>query len=169
MKIKNFLALLTLGLFVLPFKVNAASLVSSIEVEGIGNLNMSRNPMNYGFTTSLDYANIKATPSDENVKINGDGKVNIKEGTNTITITASKGEQKETYTINLNVTKKAGNSSISSKSTSNNLISYDKDGNELKNPNTGAFMNIELVAVSIITLLFGIIKLNSKKKLYNRI
>ena len=166
MKIKNLLLLVLIGLFVLPFKVNAASLVSSINVEGIGDLNMSRNPMVYGFSTSLSYANVKATPVSENVKITGDGKVDIKEGENTITITANDGSNTETYTVVLNVTKKAGNTGTA---TSNSTVSYDKDGNELKNPATGAFMNIELAVIGSITLLFGAIKLNSKKKLFNRI
>ena len=164
MKKINLIVVFLIGLILLPIKINAASLLSGLEIEGIGNLNVAKKSWNLGFSTSLNYANVTATPADESVKVEGDGKVDIKEGANTITVTASKGEQTETYTINLNVTKKAGNGGSTTSSSSK--VSYDKDGNEIKNPNTGAFMNIAFVTLLGSSIALIAIKSNKKKKFY---
>lgn len=150
---KRYLLIVLILLVLLPLKINAASLLSNLEVEGIGSLNLSKRSWNLGFSTSLNYVNITATPSDSSVIVEGDGKINIKEGSNLITITASKGSEKETYTINLNVTKKDGTSGTS----------YDKDGNELKNPNTGAFMSLAFFGVLSVLPIISLIYL---RKMY---
>ena len=144
-------------LFIIPIKINAASLLSGINIDGIGDLNMSKKSWTYSFTTTLDYANVTATASDSSTKIEGAGKVEIKEGANQIVITATNGSQSETYTITLNVTK--GNSTSST--------TYDKDGNEINNPPTGAFANYAFIGSGIVISLITIAYLRKNKKFFN--
>ncbi len=156
--LKRVLVLFVLGvLFVLPSKVNAASLITGINIEGIGDLGLSRRTYDLGYSTSFDYVNITATAV-EGVNVEGAGKVSIKEGLNTIVISASDGKTSDSYTINLNVTKISGNA--------NSAVSYDKDGNKLENPNTGAFANVALIGLAILGGALVIIKIQKSKKLY---
>lgn len=152
--------LITLILMIfLPFKINAASLLSNLDVEGVGQLNLSKRNWNLAFTTSLDYVNISATPIDSLTTVEGTGRINIKEGTNTITITASNGSQTETYTINLNVTKVQGKVTTS----------YDKDGNPLKNPNTGAFISIGSFLLLSVLMVISLVYLRKYSLFRKRI
>ena len=152
---KNILTLIfAIGLLlIIPINASAESLISSIEVEGIGPLNLSKKTWNLGYSTSFDYVNITATPASDGVTIKGDGKVDIKEGNNNIVITATNGSATESYTINLNVTKKDGKGSAS----------YDKDGNVTSNPETGAFLNVTLISAALLCSI-AILYLTRKKQ-----
>ena len=101
------------------------------------------------FSTSLDYVNIITKTSNENVKVEGAGKVSIKEGANKLVVTASEGDQTETYTINLNVTKTTGKAASATSNEKDvkavSTTSYDKDGKATANPDTGAFLNYSLL------------------------
>ena len=132
------------GILVLPSKVDAASnLLSSLEVEGIGNLDISSTrTWNLTLSTSFDYANITATPADSTVNVSGGGKVSVNEGANQFIITASNGSQSETYTINLNVVKMAAGGDIK------NIT--DSEGNLVTNPDSGSFASMSLIAGGII-------------------
>ena len=160
---KNHLTLLLLmALFViLPIKVSAASLLSSLEIQGMnGGLNLSKNTWNINFETSFDYVNITATPVDSSVVVEGDGKVSIQEGANQIIVTATSNGKTETFTINLNVVKKTSSSKGKS-------VSYDKDAaDDIKNPETGAFLNVTLIAIAIISSLFVIKAVFKNQKFY---
>ena len=153
-------------LFSITTTVKAAGLLTGLEVEGIGSLSVStKNSWNLGFSTSYDYVTITATAA-EGVTVTGDGQVPIKEGANSIVVTATNGTQTDTYTINLNVTKKAGGSGavVDPK---DGTVSYDKDATDIKNPETGAFMNCSLIAFAIGSSLFTLIKLRKKTRFYN--
>lgn len=152
--LKKFLIALIM-IFVIPLNVNAASLLSDIQVEGIGSINLSKKSFNLSLATPYDYANIYATPVDSSVTVEGAGQVAIQEGVNTITVTASNGSQSETYTINLNV----------SRNTSE--VKYDKNGDIITNPETGSFVNYVLFGIIGIVSLILIVNLLRKKKFYN--
>ena len=149
------LLLLAIGAFlVLPFSVKAETLLTSLEIEGIGQLGLSRKVFNLGYQTPFDYVNIKAT-APEGVTIEGAGKVPVNPGHNTIVVKASNETATDTYTINLNVTKKG---SAAANASSNN-------SEDIKNPNTGAFVSI--ISVSAISLIvLGLIIAARRKKLY---
>ena len=162
-KVRSLVIALVLGLFViLPFKANAASLISSLEIEGIGSIGMSKNYYEFQYETSFDYVKITATPKDSSVTITGAGKVDITEGANTIVVSATDGTNTEKITFVLNVTKITGTASSGSSSS----VSYDKDGNEIKNPNTGAFMNVSIVAISLVGASIVINSMRKKNKFY---
>ena len=158
--IKTLLLLLFLGcLFVLPTNAKAASLFSSIEVEGIGEISLAKTSHTLGFETSLDYVNITATPASEGVTIEGAGKINITEGMNQIVVTATNGSATESQTINLNVSKISGGASVSGNA-------YGKG--EVENPETGAFFNYTLIVLCIAGAI-GILKLANNKNKFFRI
>ena len=140
----------------IPFSVNASALLSDLQVEGIGSVNISKKSYNLSLTTPYDTANIIATPADSSVTVEGAGQVPIQEGANTITVTATNGTQSETYTINLNV----------SRSTQGE-VKYDKNGNVINNPETGSFINYALFGLIGAISLLLIINLLRKKKFYN--
>ena len=156
---KNIISLIiAIGiLLILPIKVSASTLLSSIEVEGIGTLNLSKNSWNLGYSTPYDYVNITATPASEDVTVEGAGKVSVQQGANNIVIKATNGTATESYTINLNVSKKEVSSSTS----------YDKDGNVTTNPETGAFLNVTLVSVLSILSIAIIYLTNKKQKFFH--
>ena len=154
-------------LFNIASSVHAASLLNSLEVEGIGALDVSsRKTWNLSYSTSYDYVNINATGG-EGVNIQGAGKVSLKEGANSIVITASNGSQSETYTINLNVTKKSGGTSAVDPKDGTTSNKYDKDATDIKNPETGAFVNFTLLSILAITSLVTMITFLRKKSFYN--
>ena len=159
-------AIIVSFLFTITSTVNAAGLLTGLEVEGIGALNVSsKRSWNLGFSTSLDYVTVTATAA-EGVTVEGDGKVSIKEGANAIVITAKSGSTTETYTINLNVTKKAGgNGAVVDPK--DGTVSYDKDAGDIKNPETGAFMNCSLIALAIGASLITIVSVSRKNKFFN--
>ena len=144
-------------LLILPLKVNAASLLSKLEVEGIGALNLARGTYNLTLTTTLDYANIMATPAKEGVTITGTGKINVNAGANQLVVTATDGTETQTYTINLNVIK-GGSSGASAKS--------DGQATPIANPKTGSLITKEtIVTVALAILVSGLLILN-KRKIY---
>ena len=158
--LKTLLLVVVVGcLFALPSKVFAASLISNIEIEGIGSIGLGRATHDLGLQTSFDYTNITVTPANEGITIEGAGKVPIQEGLNKIVITASDGKATETHTINLNVSKISG--------TIQSGNSYEKGG-EIKNPETGAFLNYTLIIVSLLSAAF-VIKTTTKKAKFHRI
>ncbi len=157
-KITTNIILLAL-LLIIPIKASAASLLSKLEVEGIGELSLSKTSWNLQLTTSLDYANIIAVPTEETVIIEGDGKVSVQEGQNQIIVKASKEEQVETYTINLNVIK----SSVSTNASDPKIV--DDSGTDVKNPDTGSFISYTIMAILAGSLLVIILK--NKKKIFN--
>lgn len=154
------LAVLLIVIFLIPINVNAASLLSDLQVEGIGSLELNKNSWNLSLGTPYDYVNITATPIDSSVTVEGAGQVAIQEGANTITITASNGSQTENYTINLNVTKKSG-------SVGTGAVSYDKDANII-NPETGAFLPLGIIITIGIGAIVSIVYLR-KNKVFNRL
>ena len=159
-------AIIVSFLFTITSTVNAAGLLTGLEVEGIQPLDVaSKRTWTLSFSTSLDYANVKATAA-EGVTVEGAGKVSIKEGANQIVVTAKSGSSTETYTINLNVTKKTGGSGavVDPK---DGTVSYDKDAGDIKNPETGAFMNCSLIAFAVVTSLITIKRFAKKNKFYN--
>ena len=159
-------AIIVSFIFTVASSVHAAGLLTGLEIEGIGALDVSsKRSWTLGLTTPYDYANITATAA-EGVTVEGAGKVSIKEGANTITITASSGGQSETYTINLNVTKKSGGAGavVDPK---DGTVSYDKDATDIKNPETGAFMNYTLLIGTCIISIAVITKFAKKKIFYN--
>ncbi len=134
-------------IIIFPTIVNASGLLSKLEVEGTEPLKMSKSTHNLTLTTSLEYANIIATPANEGVTVTGAGKVDVKEGDNSITITATDGKEVETYTINLKIVK--GNASQDSTN---------------GNPNTGSFLPVSLVLLSIVAIAITVL---NKKKIFN--
>ena len=91
-----------LVLLMVPFLVNASSLVTGITVDGIGDLKMDRNTWNLSLTTTLDYVDIDVTYLD-GVTIEGAGKVDVQEGDNEIIIKASNGTTTEEYKVNIKI------------------------------------------------------------------
>ena len=141
-KIVRILCMGILSFFIVPFIANAQGLIESLEVDGIGALNISsKNTWNLSLTTTLDYATINATPANDTVKIEGTGKVPVTEGDNQLIVTATDGTTTETYTINLNMKRPSGD---------------DTDGN----PNTGAFVSTItlIIATAIAIVAFTISK-----------
>ncbi len=132
-----------LVLLMVPFLVNAASLVTGITVDGIGDLKMDRNTWNLSLTTTLDYVDIDVTYLD-GVTIEGAGKVDVQEGDNEIIIKASNGTTTEEYKVNIKIARPT----------------YDSDGN----PETGAFIPSVLIVGGVLAV--GILFLVSKNKLY---
>ena len=141
--------------------------MSNLEIEGIGALGiMSKNTFNLGFSTSFDYVTITATPAGEGITVTGVGQVPIQEGANQLVVTATNVSQSETFTINLNVTKEAGGTGavVDPK---DGTVSYDKDATDIKNPETGAFMNCSLMLLAIGGSLIAIVGISRKKKFFN--
>ena len=132
-----------LVLLIVPFLVNASSLVTGITVDGIGDLKMDRNTWNLSLTTTLDYVDIDVTYLD-GVTIEGAGKVDVQEGDNEIIIKASNGTTTEEYKVNIKIARPT----------------YDSDGN----PETGAFIPSVLIVGGVLAV--GILFLVSKNKLY---
>ncbi len=132
-----------LVLLMVPFLVNASSLVTGITVDGIGDLKMDRNTWNLSLTTTLDYVDIDVTYLD-GVTIEGAGKVDVQEGDNEIIIKASNGTTTEEYKVNIKIARPT----------------YDSDGN----PETGAFIPSVLIVGGVLAV--GILFLVSKNKLY---
>ena len=163
MKRTRFLTIALLVLFVfIPLRVHAASLISKLEVEGIGDLSLARNSWNLQLTTSLTYANIIATPANETVTIEGAGKVEVNEGQNQIVVKATSGETTETYTINLNVIKSTGNVA-----TGTDVKVVDANGTDVKNPNTGSFVSLTIIMILIGSLILIAVNNRNKKKVFS--
>ena len=72
---KFFIALIMV--FIVPINVNVASLLSDLQVEGIGSVNVSKKSFNLSLATPYDYANIYDTPIDSSVTVEGAGQVAI--------------------------------------------------------------------------------------------
>ena len=158
-KFKILSLLILIGLFIIiPFKVNAETLLSSLEVEGIGSLGLNRKVFNLNYSTPYDYVNITATPLNDSVTVTGAGKVNINEGANSIVITASNGSATDTYTINLNVSKRAAGTG-----NGGNTTTADDD---VKNPNTGSFINIAVIGGLVVSFALVSFITIKKRKLY---
>lgn len=148
---KGFLLLVIAALLVLPFSVKAESLLTGLEIEGIGSLGLSRKVYNLSYSTPFDYVNIKAT-APEGVTVEGAGKVSVQPGANTIVVKASNGTATDTYTINLNVSKKG-------------TAANSDNNDDIKNPNTGAFIGIAGI-VTIALIVTGSVVIARKSKLY---
>ena len=154
---KLLFSILALLAFVPFVGVKAQSLLTSLEVEGIGELSLSRNTWNLKLSTSYNYATINAKAAD-GVKVEGAGKVDIKEGDNTIIVKATSGSETQTYTINLNVTKKDSTSTSASTASSK-----ETSKNDVANPKTGSMMDVMKYG-SLIIGAIGVIYLFKNKK-----
>lgn len=134
-KITGYILMGILSFFVIPFLVNAEGLLTNLNVDGIGDLNINRRNYTLQLTTTLDYATISATPANENVAVEGTGNVAIVEGKNTLIVKATDGVTTEEYVINLTMLRPSGDAT---------------DGN----PNTGAFASIgALIACLIVAII----------------
>lgn len=144
-----------LALFMfLPLFVRAANLTVGINVDGIGDLGLTRNVYNLTIFTKQDYETITVTAADgANVTMTVDGnavtgnQVPVQEGMNVVKITVSNGTMTEEWTINLTIDK---------------TTEYDSE-----NPSTGAFMPI--LEITAIVLLGGAMYWFSRKKILKRI
>lgn len=134
---------LLLVLFMFPMLVNAASLVNSITVDGIGELKLDRTTWNLTLTTTLDYVDIDVVTTAESTVVEGAGKVEVQEGANALSIKVSDGTTTENYTININVKRPSEESG--------------------GNPETGAFFPSAIIVCGVIS--FGGL-LFLRKKLY---
>ena len=66
-----------------PLVVSAkVNLASSISIDGIGEAPLNGNSWSVKLTTTLDYTDITVTPINENVTVEGAGRVSIEEGNN---------------------------------------------------------------------------------------
>ena len=155
-------------LLIMPFKVKAITEnpLTKLEVEtkgGTGNFDLSGGKKNFTFslTGSLSYANIIATASDPTYVITGAGKVECKDGANTINVvvTDPTDNSNVTYTINLNFSHNTSSSVPVQKSSDGGTSSED-------NPKTGAFANISLIAASTFGGIVLILKSNKSRKLF---
>jgi len=136
---------MVIALLFVPLVVSAkVNLASSISIDGIGNAPLNGNSWSVKLTTTLDYTDITVTPINDNVTVEGAGRVNIEEGNNDITITLKEGETVETYVIHMNMVRPK----------------TDTDGN----PETGAFVPVMIITVGILALV-GIIFIGDKGKL----
>lgn len=143
-----------IALLMLPFFVHAASLIEGINVDGIGDISVAKKTHNLKLTTSLDYATIEVKAV-EGATVEGGGKVEVKEGENTIEIKATKGEETDVHTINLTISK-------AEKGASKGEASETKG-----NPNTGAFVSAIAVGALVgIGIVFYVV---SKKRKINSI
>ena len=97
---KKIFYVLIAAILVLPFTVSASNLLSNLEVEGIPPLSMTKSTYNLTLTSTLNYANIIATPAKEGVTVTGAGKIEVQEGTNALIVTATDGTTTETYRVN---------------------------------------------------------------------
>ena len=131
--------------FMLPVFVKADSLVDKINVEGIGDLDLTKKTWNLNLSSTLDYTVITVEAGD-GITVEGGGKLDIVEGNNSFVITATDGKITEEYTININVTRPSENNT--------------------ENPETGAFMPTSIIILAGLSLV-GVILLNNKKKFYN--
>ena len=144
---KKMCYVLIAAIFVLPFTVSASNLLSNLEVEGIPTLSMTKSTYNLTLTTTLNYANIIATPAKEGVTVTGAGKIEVQEGTNALIVTATDGTTTETYTINLNIKHGDPNAEAT-------------DGN----PNTGSFLPVSLLLLSLVAIAIAIL---NKRRIFN--
>ena len=162
MKLKKHLLVLSF-IFILtfvPIRTGAITspALSHLEVEteqGLGNFNLSggKKTFNFSLSSSLDYANIIATPTNESYQVSGAGKVQLKDGNNVIevVITDPSDNSTEKYTINLNF----------SKSNSSNGTSNTTNG-DVKNPETGSFVNAKTLILGV-GVVIAIVILTKKK------
>ena len=157
-----FLVLIVTLLVILPVKVMAANLLSDLQVEGIGSLSLTKNTWNLTLTTSLDYANIIATPANGDVKVEGAGHVKVNPGNNKIVVKATSGANTESYTINLNVIKSSGGAKTGTGSVSNA-----KSADPVKNPNTGDLLSSETLVLGASAVVLVAFIIRSKKKIFN--
>ncbi len=135
-----------IALLMLPVVANAkVTLASSIEVDGIGGAPLNANRWNVKLQTTLDYADIKVTPVDDSVTVEGAGRVPIQEGEQDITITLKKGDVTETYVVHMNMVRPK----------------TDTNGN----PETGASVPIVLTLIIGTLALISIIVLGSRNKM----
>ena len=131
--------------FMLPVFVKADSLVDKINVEGIGDLDLTKKTWNLNLSSTLDYTVITVEAGD-GITVEGGGKLDIVEGNNSFVITATDGKITEEYTININVTRPSENNT--------------------ENPETGAFIPTSIIILAGVSLI-GVILLNNKKKFYS--
>ena len=136
---------MVIALMFIPLVVSAkVNLASSISIDGIGEAPLNGNSWSVKLTTTLDYTDITVNPINDNVTVDGAGRVNIEEGNNDITITLKEGETVETYVIHMNMVRPK----------------TDTGGN----PETGAFVPVMIITVGILALV-GIIFIGDKGKL----
>ena len=161
-RFRSLLLLLFVGaLLIIPTKASAASaLLENNTAEGVPTLGLGSNTYTINYSTSFDYVNISATPKAEGVTVEGVGKLPIQAGANQYIVKATSGTTTETYTINLNTT------IISGKASSATTTVDPKTGEPITNPETGAFLNYSLVAISLLGSLVVINKLKNKNKFY---
>lgn len=156
---KKILAIIILcATLLMPINAKAisASALSSLSIEGIGEV---KNNRTYNFTSSLGYVEVTATPSDSSYTVTGDGKINCEEGLNKIEVVVTDPSDNSTkvYTININY------SSSGTKTSSNSDTNTGSTSEKVENPNTGSFINV--TAIGVITALFLLILLKSNKKI----
>ena len=161
-RLKSLLLLLFVGaLLIIPTKARAASaLLENITVEGVPTLMLGSNTYTIKYSTSFNYVNISATPKSTGLTVEGVGQLPIQAGANQYVVTATDGTTTETYTINLDTT------IISGKASSTTTTVDPKTGEPITNPETGAFLNYSLVAISLLGALVVINKLKNKNKFY---
>lgn len=144
-KILKVTLLFSVFFFLFPLVTNAASLITSLEVDGIGTLNLNKNSWTLYLTTTLDYATISATAANDGVTLEGVGDISVQEGANTLVVKATDGTNTEEYTINISVSRPSGD---------------ETDGN----PNTGSFVSmVALVLIGLAGVVLFVI--GSKKKI----
>lgn len=136
--------LFVICLLALPVLVNAASLTKRITLDGIGDLNLSKNSFSYTLTTTLNYADITVEAADPSYTVTGDGKVDIQEGANKLVVTVSDGTNTENYTINLTMKRPTDETN--------------------GNPETGAFLSVSVVVAGLA--IAGCLYFGKKSKLH---
>lgn len=140
---------------VVPISVHAANLTTGINIDGFGDLGLTRNTYNLTLHTTLDYSTIivstadgaSATVTDGNGNVVTGDKVPIQEGSNQISIVVSDGTNSENWTINLNVDRE---------------MEVDSD-----NPSTGTF--ISYISLGILVILGLGMYSYSKNKIMKKI
>lgn len=168
MKKIYFVTIFALLLVIAPFKTKAIveNPLTKLEVEtrqGTGNFNLSGGEKSFSFslTSPFSYANIIAQASDASYTITGAGKVECKQGTNTINVvvTDPSDNSSVTYTINLNFNQSNASSVPVQKSTDNGTTSDE-------NPKTGATINYTFISLAFIGGTLLLIKSKKANKLF---
>ena len=155
---KKLLFIMVLGIFLLlpnSAKAIEANPLSHLEVQtngGQGNFDLSSGKKTFGFTltSTIDYATIIATPTNEAYTIEGAGKIKCENGLNKldVVVTDPSDNSSVTYTINLKF---------------NRVDSLTDDNG---NPRTGTFLDITIVSGLALGGLL-LVRLAKNKKIYN--